>query len=373
MKENVHVHYLKRTLLLAKKGLGLVSPNPMVGALIVRGNKVVGSGFHEFFGGPHAEVNAINMAGEKAKGARLYINLEPCCHWGKTPPCTDVIIRSGINEVVACMEDPNPLVSGKGFGILKKNGIKVQQGFLLEEAHRLNESYLVHVKKKRSFITLKWAMTLDGKIADMYGFSSWITNENARLYAKNLRFEYDGILVGINTIERDNPFLDYISPQFQVKKEIIKRKTWTKIILDGSLKTKPDANIFKNEMSKIIIFTSNNNNAEQKKYSPNTEVVAVHLENGKLKIEEVINEVYQRNIGKILVEGGTKILTSFWEKNFRDNMYIFIGNKIIGGNATFPPIDGEVVKSLTEEQDIEIEEVKEINGNVLLLCRAKNN
>ncbi len=373
MKENLNIYYLKKTFQLAEKGMGLTSPNPMVGALIVKGNKIVGYGFHEFFGGPHAEINAIKTAGEKAKGATLYVNLEPCCHWGKTPPCTDAIIMSGIKEVVACMEDPNPLVSGKGFESLQKNGIKVQHELLMEEAYKLNRAYIVNIKKKMPFITLKWAMTLDGKIADMYGYSKWITNDDARMYAKNLRFEYDGILVGINTIERDNPFLDYTIPKFQTKKEFIKRKRYTKIILDSSLKIKPEANIFKNEMHKVVIFTSTENNAEQKKYPLNTEIINISSENGLLKIEEMLNKLYEMNIGKVLVEGGSKILTSFWEKNFMDSIYIFIGNKIVGGNAKYTPIDGETIKSLTEKTSIEIENIKEINGNVLLLCQIKNN
>jgi diaminohydroxyphosphoribosylaminopyrimidine deaminase/5-amino-6-(5-phosphoribosylamino)uracil reductase len=372
MKENIHTNYLKKTFLLAKKGMGLVSPNPMVGAIIVKGNRIIGYGFHEFFGGPHAEINAIKMAGEKTKGATLYTNLEPCCHWGKTPPCTDAIIQSGISQVISCMEDPNTLVSGKGFEILKNNGIKVQSGLLLEQAYKLNENYLVYITKKRPFITLKWAMTLDGKIADMYGYSKWITNQQTRLYAKNSRFQYDGILVGINTIERDNPFLDYNIPKFQIKKKLISNKQWTKIILDTKLRISPDANIFKNETSKVIIFTSENS-MEQSKYPSNTEIIKISSENEKLKIEEVVNNLYQKNIGKILIEGGGKILTSFWQKNLFDNIYIYIGNKIIGGDAKFSPISGETVKSLTGQQNIDIEDIKNINGNVLLICKIQNN
>ncbi|MCM8815414.1 MAG: bifunctional diaminohydroxyphosphoribosylaminopyrimidine deaminase/5-amino-6-(5-phosphoribosylamino)uracil reductase RibD, partial [Candidatus Omnitrophica bacterium] len=253
MKQSRDTVFLNKCLELAKNGAGLVSPNPMVGAVVVKGNHVVGYGWHRAFGLPHAEVEAIKMAGTRAKNATLYVNLEPCCHFGKTPPCTDLIIKSGIKKVVFCTIDPNPLVHGKSVEILKNGGVEVRYGLIESDARKLNASYFTFVEKRRPFISLKWAMSIDGKIADAHGMSKWITTFQAREFQRQLRFEYDAILTGSGTILRDNPALDFSVPG-RIKKQLLKRKRFYKVILDSTLKIAPDANVFLNTNANVVIF-----------------------------------------------------------------------------------------------------------------------
>src|SRR3989344_2010898 len=198
MDENIK--FLKETLKLAKKGLGKVNPNPMVGAVIVKNNKIIGKGYHKKFGYPHAEIEALKNCQQNPKGATLYVNLEPCSHFGKTPPCADAIIKAGIKKVVCCTQDPNPKALGK-------TGIEISFGLLEQEARQLNEAFFTFHEKKRPFIAIKFAASLDGKIATQRGDSKWITNEKARKYSRALRKQYQAVLVGINTVLKDNPHL----------------------------------------------------------------------------------------------------------------------------------------------------------------------
>ncbi|HQO62324.1 MAG TPA: bifunctional diaminohydroxyphosphoribosylaminopyrimidine deaminase/5-amino-6-(5-phosphoribosylamino)uracil reductase RibD, partial [Syntrophorhabdus sp.] len=204
MKDEQCMHL---ALSLARKGMGMTSPNPMVGALLVRGNRIVGKGYHRKAGTPHAEIVALNEAKEEAKGATLYVNLEPCAHAGRTPPCVNSIIAAGVRRVVVAMLDPNPLVNGEGVNELKKAGIEVKVGLLEEEAKRLNEAFAVYMEKKRPFFTMKGAVSLDGKIATKTCDSKWISNEESRRFVNKVRATVDGIMVGINTVILDNPLL----------------------------------------------------------------------------------------------------------------------------------------------------------------------
>ena len=198
---------MRRALALADKGSGKVHPNPMVGAVLVRGGRVVGEGFHRRFGEAHAEVEAIRRAGARAKGATLYVTLEPCSHWGKTPPCAPAILDAGIRRVVSAMKDPNPLVSGKGFRLLQKSRVSVTQGVLEKEAADLNRAFVIWIKEKRPYVTLKAAASLDGRMATVTGESQWITGPKARQAGHDLRAEADAIAVGLGTVKADNPSL----------------------------------------------------------------------------------------------------------------------------------------------------------------------
>ncbi|MFA5374048.1 MAG: bifunctional diaminohydroxyphosphoribosylaminopyrimidine deaminase/5-amino-6-(5-phosphoribosylamino)uracil reductase RibD, partial [Candidatus Omnitrophota bacterium] len=229
-----HSYYMKMALGLALKAKGRTSPNPLVGALVVKNNKVVGGGYHEKAGLSHAELVALNEAGPAARGATLYVTLEPCAHYGRTPPCVDEIIRSGIKHAVVAMVDPNPLVNGKGIAILKQNNIKVELGILGEEAERINEVYIKSITKKLPFVTVKVAESLDGKIATRNGDSKWITCDKSRSYAHKIRQDYDAIMVGVNTVLRDDPKLD---TWFSKRRPV-------KVVVDSQLSTPPDANIF---------------------------------------------------------------------------------------------------------------------------------
>lgn len=360
--------FLKDTLTLAKKGKGLVSPNPLVGAIVTNGKRVLGRGYHQAFGMPHAEIEALKQAKEKAKGATLYVNLEPCCHYGKTPACTEAIVSSGIKEVICCMKDPNPLVNGKGVTYLEENGIKVRVGWLEREAEKLNEPYITYITKKRPYIVLKWAETLDGKIATSTGDSKWITSEDTRKFVKNLRFEFDGILVGVNTVIQDNPGLNYFSPAFHTKQKLIERKKYVKIILDSNLRTPLNGKLWENPTTKILIFTSEKTKDE--KIEPylkkNCKVLKVQEKQGKLIIEEVIRHLYTIGIGTILVEGGQKILTSFWEEKRCDKIMVFIGNKIIGGENSLSPIAGKNREKFSDSSEIADIKVKQISTDIYI-------
>ncbi|HOV22066.1 MAG TPA: bifunctional diaminohydroxyphosphoribosylaminopyrimidine deaminase/5-amino-6-(5-phosphoribosylamino)uracil reductase RibD [bacterium] len=364
-----HIKLLKQAIKLAEKGKGLVSPNPMVGAIIVQKSKIVGSGYHQCFGMPHAEVEAIKKAGKNTIGATLYVNLEPCCHWGKTPPCTEKIISSGIKEVISCMKDPNPIVNGNGFKILQENGIKVRL-FPVEGAFQLNQPYITYITKKRPYIILKWAQTIDGKIATKTGDSKWITGEKARKFVREKRFEIDGIVVGINTVLADNPFLDYIPPQFEVKKKLLERKRYYKIIIDPHLKTPLESNIWKNEKSKVLIFISDKVDKEKISFyhqkKENFEFVCLSTENGKFKIDEFLGQLYKKEIGIIMVEGGKNVLTWFFENRKVDEFLIFIGNKIIGGENSINVIGGKDIEKISESFYLENRKIEFFDDDILI-------
>lgn len=199
--------YMEKALKLAERGEGKVNPNPKVGAIVVKNNKIIGEGYHKYFGGPHAEIYALREAGERAKGATIYVTLEPCSHYGKTPPCAESIVKMGISKAIIAMKDPNPLVEGRGIDILKQNGIEVVTGIMEKESKKLNEVFIKYITKKKPFVVLKTASTLDGKIATKTGESKWITGEEARYKVHQIRNDLSGIMVGIGTIIKDNPLL----------------------------------------------------------------------------------------------------------------------------------------------------------------------
>jgi len=367
MKASRDEFFLGKCLSLAKKGCGLVSPNPMVGAVIVKGSHIVGYGWHRVFGFPHAEVEALNMAGERAKGATLYVNLEPCCHYGKTPPCVDAIIKSGIKKVIFSTIDPNPFVNGKSVSILENKGINVGYGILEKESRDLNEAYFTYINKKRPFISLKWAMSIDGKIANEKGESKWITSDEARQYNRKLRFEYDAILTGVNTIIKDNPYLDYQSPSYFAKKEIINRKKYYKVVLDSSLRIPRLSNVFLNTSAKLVLFVKKGISVNEN--SDNIEIVELdEVEQGMLDVRQAVNYLYNLGVGKLFIEGGTKVLTSFYRLNLFDTIYAFIGSRILGGSAVYPPIEGKPVP-LDSQKSLDIKEVVKFSTDLLLLLK----
>lgn len=365
MKQSRDEFFMRKCLMLARKGCGLVSPNPMVGAVVVKGSRMIGWGWHRAFGLPHAEIEALNMAGTKAKDATLYVNLEPCCHFGKTPPCTDAIIKAGIKKVVFSTIDPNPSVSGKSVSILEKNGISVRYGILEKDSYHLNEAYFVSLSKKRPFISLKWAMSIDGKIANEKGESKWITSDEARQYNRRLRFKYDAVLVGVNTVVRDDPLLDYSFPLYAAKKEISNRKKYYKVILDSNFRVPSASRIFSNTSARLIIFTKRGISADR--YFDNMEFIEIdEIEKGLLDIRQAVDYLYKIGIGKLFVEGGTRILTSFYNLNLFDSIYVFIGAKILGGTAVYPPIKG-VINSLDSRESLHIKEVVNFPTDILLI------
>jgi len=315
-------NYINRCIELAKKGAGMVSPNPLAGCVLVKGNKIIGEGYHKKSGGPHAEINAIRNAersGYSTEGADLYINLEPCCHYGKTPPCTEAIISKKIRKVIIGISDPNPLVNGRGIRELKKAGIEVTTGIKEEECRELNRFFIKHITEKRPYITLKIAQSLDGFIALENFKSKWITNSKSRGLVYLLRAEYDAVLIGRNTALRDNPLLTSHKKGRNPKRIIIDRKN----DLPKSL------NIFKNTKDTIIITSKLSN-----EYDKGSQLI---LKDKKCYlIRDILSELYRRNISSILVEGGASIFSQFTESNLFDEIYFFIAPIILGeGIAPF--------------------------------------
>jgi len=320
LEDKKDIFFMRRVLELASQGWPKVLPNPLVGAVITKNDRVISEGFHKKLGSPHAEIEAINSAKQSLKGATLYVNLEPCTHWGRTPPCVERIIKEGIKRVVIGSVDPNPLVSGKGVKMLRSKKIEVKVGVLRKECLKLNKVYFTFHKLKRPFIVLKIAQSLDGKIATSKGTSKWITSPRARIYNKKMRSEYQGILVGINTVLKDNPHLSSLKPPYPCK-----------IILDTYLRLHPNLNIFKSP-GEVWVFTSKFNKNKIKKL-PISRIFYVSSIKGLINLKEVLDILYKEGMSYILIEGGAKIFGSFVKEKAVDKIIVYISGKIIGSEG----------------------------------------
>jgi diaminohydroxyphosphoribosylaminopyrimidine deaminase / 5-amino-6-(5-phosphoribosylamino)uracil reductase len=352
--------YMRMVLSLAKRGIGLTSPNPMVGAVLVKGKQVVGKGYHKKAGLSHAEVTAIHDAGDEARGATLYINLEPCVHFGKTPPCVDAVIKAGIRRVVVSMLDPNPAVNGRGVEALKKAGIEVKVGLLEEEARRLNEAFSVYMEQKRPFFTMKAAVSLDGKIATKTCDSKWISNEESRRYVNRLRSTTDGIMVGINTVISDNPLL--------IPKVMKPRKYPIRIILDSKLRIPLSCDIVKTaEKYKTWIFTSEDARVdkEAKLKLLGLEVIRVPKDDfGRVSLKRVCEELYERQIVNMLVEGGGEINSTLLREGLLDKVLLFYAPILIGGKNALSLIGGKGIDFLKDAYKVGIIAVKRFKEDI---------
>lgn len=317
-----NLEYLRQCLNLAKKGRGWVNPNPMVGAVIVKNGQVIGKGYHKKLGFPHAEIEALESCKSNPKGAALYVNLEPCVHFGKTPPCVEAVIKAGINKVVCCTLDPNPKVSGKGISVLKQAGIKVRVGELEKEARQLNEPFFTFHRKKRPYIAIKFAASLDGKLATETGDSKWITNEQSRAYARKLRGQYQAVLVGIKTVLADDPHLGT---------KILGLKDPLRIILDSKLRIPPQAKVLRDKQVLIVTTSLANQQKLRQLRELGFDVIIV---GEKIKISNLLNILYQKEIISVMVEGGRSVLNSFIKANVVDKAYAFHAPIIIGRAKT---------------------------------------
>lgn len=334
---------MRRALELARLGCGYVEPNPMVGCVIVRDGEVVGEGYHEQFGGPHAEVQAFSDAGQRAKGSTLYVTLEPCCHFGKTPPCTQAIIAAGVKRVVAAMRDPFPKVSGGGFAELEKAGIEVVSGVLQGEAEELNAPYLKLIRTGRPWIIAKWAMTLDGKIATRTGQSKWISGPESRELVHQLRGRMDAIVVGRRTAELDDPLLTARSKEVSRPQRVA-----TRIVLDSQASLSLDSQLVKTAREIPLIVAASNtasSSAVQALQSAGAEVLQFAGSSSSERLKQLLDEVGRRRMTNVLVEGGSQLLGSLFDAQQVDEVHCFIGPKIFGGNAAPGPIGGEGVAS----------------------------
>lgn len=337
--------FMRKTLELAEKGRGSTNPNPMVGAVVVKNGKVIASGYHRRVGALHAEAIALKKAGKKAKGAELYVNLEPCAHIGRTPPCTDAIIKGGIKKVYCAMIDPNPLNNGRGLKLLKKNRIPVSVGLLEDEARRLNEVFIKYMTKKMPFVTLKMAESLDGKIATKNRDSKWITSEESRRYVYRLREEADAVLVGVNTVIKDNPILTSRT-----------KRSPLKIILDADFKVPENARIFSRSSPALsivaILKTSLGKKSSSKKIKRLNKkgvlVIPLPGERDRINLNRLLKELAEFEVAHLLVEGGGDTAAGFLENRLVDRVLFFIAPKIIGGRDAISSVEGEGVTKVNK-------------------------
>ncbi|MGA9110348.1 MAG: bifunctional diaminohydroxyphosphoribosylaminopyrimidine deaminase/5-amino-6-(5-phosphoribosylamino)uracil reductase RibD [Smithella sp.] len=318
-------YYMKLALSLARKGRGFVSPNPMVGAVIVKNGRIISRGFHQRFGGDHAEINALKNADEDVAGSTLYVTLEPCCHEGKTPPCINSIIEHKIARVVIGSIDSNPLVSCQGINYLQNRGIEVKTGVLENDCRRLNEIFFHYMETGRPFVTLKYAQTLDGRIATATGDSQWISSEASLKYAHRLRAEHDAILVGRGTVIKDDP---------QLSVRLVRGRNPLRVIVDSGLKISGQANVFRNiSLAPTLIATLKTAADPQfKRFAGlGAEMITVGADkNGKVDLKKLFKMLAARKISSILIEGGAGVITSVLKNNLANRLVTIIAPKITG-------------------------------------------
>ncbi|MBX4263936.1 bifunctional diaminohydroxyphosphoribosylaminopyrimidine deaminase/5-amino-6-(5-phosphoribosylamino)uracil reductase RibD [Clostridium estertheticum] len=346
-------YYMSRALELSKKALGFVNPNPLVGAVIVKDNRIIGEGYHEHFGGPHAEVNAFANAKEDVEGATMYVTLEPCAHYGKTPPCAEAIVRKKISKVVIGMIDPNPLVAGKGVEILRKAGIEVTTGLMENEIRKTNEIFIKYITTKKPFCIMKTAMTIDGKIATTTGDSKWISNEKSRASVHELRNRVSGIMVGIGTVLSDNP-------ELTTRREGKISINPVRIIIDSTAKVPLDSKVLKcDKKTRTIIVTT--------KFASDTKICAIKQKGAEVIItpgeSKWVNLNYlmkvlgDMGIDSILLEGGSTLNYSALDEGIVDKVITFISPKIFGGTSGKTTVGGKginLVKDSILLRDIQV-------------------
>src|SRR5208283_4969447 len=356
--------FMRSALSLAKKGLGTTSPNPMVGALVVKGQRVLGEGYHHKAGEAHAEVIARERAGDGARGATLVVTLEPCCHTEKkTPPCVDAVIKAGIKKVVVAMFDPNPQVNGKGIEALRKAGIDVKVGLLSEEARRLNEVFVTFQEKKRPFFVMKAALSLDGKIATKIGESKWISNEESRAYTNRLRSVMDAVLVGINTVILDNPLL---------LPKVTKPKRYpVRVVLDSKLRIPLAAELVKTASKyKTLIFAlpDQSTDKESRLNALGVEVVRVGgNENRRVALADVCLKLHRRGIMSVMVEGGGEVNSALLKEGLIDKVMLFYGPLLIGGKNASGLVAGKGIDFLKDAYMVDVVSVKKLKDDICVV------
>jgi len=358
----MHDKYMKRTLALASKGSGHVNPNPKVGAVVVKNNTIIAEGWHHFYGGPHAEVDAISKIKEDMDGCTLYVNLEPCSHYGKTPPCADLIIESGIKRVVVAMRDPNPLVSGRGIQKLKDAGIEVIENVLEVEAKELNKFFIKHITDEMPYVTLKTAMTLDGKIASSTGDSKWITSPESRAYVHQLRHEMKGIMVGIGTVLADDPMLN-------VRMGVVDPSHPIRIVADSNCRIPLDSALVESASEiPLIVGVSEEFVSEkiQLLKDKGVQVIRVPLVDKRLNLTRFLKELSKLGIDSILLEGGGNLNWSMLNNRLVDQVQAFIAPKIIGGTHAITPIEGEGFKNMKDAIQLKNMTYQEIGKDILI-------
>jgi len=344
LKREHQEKWMRRALELAGKARGRTSPNPMVGAVIVKNGRVIAEGYHKKAGRPHGEIEALRKAGKRARGAQLFINLEPCCHHGRTPPCTDAIIESGLREVYVGMRDPNPQVAGKGIRQLKRAGITVHTGLLKKECQRLNEVFVKYIETGKPFVVLKSALSLDGKIATSIGESQWITGPEARERVHQMRDQVDAILVGAGTVLKDNPRLTT-----RLKKG--KGHNPARVILDAKAEIPLKARVFHHaNRDRVVYFTTNKASASRvnRLTDRGIRIQVISNKNNRIQLKNLIKMLGQMEISSVLLEGGSGINASALKEGVVDKVALFLAPLIIGGESAPGVVGGPGIKSLRQ-------------------------
>lgn len=356
-----HKRHMRRALALAQKAWGHTSPNPMVGAVLVKGDTVIAEGYHERAGMPHAEAVALALAGPKAKGATLYVTLEPCCHTNKrTPPCARAIIDAGGKHVVAAMSDPNPSVSGKGFAALRQAGIKVTEGVLEPQARELNEAYIKHITTGRPFVILKAAMTLDGKIATPDGQSKWITGEAARRHVHRVRAGVDAIITAIGTVKADDP---------QMTARHKGAKSPMRVVIDPQLEIPEEAKILHCPPETVIVTkVTEGAKFERVVTIPGVRVLAY---SGRLDMRWLVDELRAGfGVTSVLIEGGSSLNAHAFEDRVVDKVMFFIAPKVIGSRQSVPVVGGEAFRQIDAAHMIEDMKIRRFGQDILITGRV---
>ncbi len=356
--------YMRLALKLALKAKGRTSPNPLVGALVVKNGEIIGRGFHARAGLAHAEIVALDEAGIKAKGATLYVTLEPCAHTGRTPPCINRIIQSGIREVVVGMIDPNPVNNGRGVMLLKQNNVKVKVGILDAQVTAINESFIKYITTGLPLVTVKVAESLDGRIATSTGDSKWITSDKSRSFAHRLRKDFDAIMVGVNTVLRDNPRLDVW----------FSKKSLVKIIVDSNLSTPVNANVFLGNGQVIIITLPSRPGQEtenRKNLFAKAKILEVKEKSGQINLRDALKKMAHLGITNIIVEGGGTLIGSLFDEKLVDKVLFFISPKIIGGKDAISSVMGQGVKRIDQARKLHDLKVRRFGEDLLVQARLK--
>ncbi len=354
--------FMEMAFALAKKGVGRVNPNPMVGAVIVKNGKIIGQGFHENHGGPHAERNALKSCKENTEGAALYVNLEPCCHYGKTPPCTEAIIKSGIKKVVIACMDPNPKVAGKGIKALQAAGIEVVTDIREEEGKRLNEVFFHCIQTNTPFVVMKYAMTMDGKIASACGDSKWITGEAARENVHQDRGHYSSIMVGVKTVIKDNPLLTC---------RMEGGRNPVRIVCDTNLYTPLEAAVVKlagkTGQGETIIATSCQDKEKQEKFKQcGCEIIALPKEKRHIDLKLLMKELWVRGIDSVFLEGGGALNFSALQSCIVNKIQVYIAPKILGGEKAKTPVEGMGIERMADCIRLKNQRITKIGEDFLI-------
>jgi len=356
--------YMRLALRLAKKGMGRTSPNPLVGAIVVKGKTIVGRGYHHRAGEPHAEVLALRQAGRKARGATLYLNLEPCAHFGKTPPCTQAILAAGIRRVVAGMKDPNPVVSGRGIKQLRRGGVTVDVGILREECQELNGPFSKFITTGNPFVTLKAAISLDGKVATRSGDSRWVSSQASRNYVHRLRQAMDAVMVGIGTVLKDDPLLTVRLPGGKKPHQPLR------VVVDSRLRIPLHSQLVRTaRFYPTLVATTRAASSSRRKWLAQANVEVLILENnaqGHVSLKALMKELARRSVVSVLLEGGSTLTASAVREEVVDRLLFFLAPKIIGGERAPGVVGGEGILRLKDAKRVKILKVRRMGPDFLI-------